>query len=81
MQKRGLSVPLHLCVLCHKRCWWLSCSVMADSCDPLDCSPPGSWVLGTSQARILECVDVSFSRDLPDLGIEPVSPCFSFYAY
>ena len=32
-------------------------------CDPMDCSPPsGSSVHGISQARILEWVDMSFSR-------------------
>ena len=31
-------------------------------CDPMDCGPPGSFVLGISQARILEWVAVSFSR-------------------
>ena len=31
-------------------------------CDPLDCSPPGSSVLGILQARILEWVAISFSR-------------------
>ena len=31
-------------------------------CDPMDCGPPGSSVLGILQARILEWVDVSFSR-------------------
>ena len=31
-------------------------------CDPTDCSPQGSSVLGISQARILECVAISFSR-------------------
>ena len=31
-------------------------------CDPMDCSPPGSSVHGTSQARILEWVVNSFSR-------------------
>ena len=31
-------------------------------CDPTDCSPPGSSVHGISQARILEWVDISFSR-------------------
>ena len=31
-------------------------------CDPMDCSPPGSSVLGISQARILECFTTSFSR-------------------
>ena len=30
--------------------------------DPMDCSPPGSSVHGISQARILEWVDISFSR-------------------
>ena len=31
-------------------------------CDPMDCSPPGSFVHGISQARILEWVTISFSR-------------------
>ena len=31
-------------------------------CDPMDCSPPGSFVRGILQARILEWVAVSFSR-------------------
>ena len=31
-------------------------------CDPMDCSPPGSSVHGISQARILEWVDIPFSR-------------------
>ena len=31
-------------------------------CNPMDCSPPGSSVHGTSQARILESVAISFSR-------------------
>ena len=30
--------------------------------DPMDCSPPGSSVRGILQARILECVAISFSR-------------------
>ena len=33
---------------------WFSCSVVSDSCDPMDCSPPGSSVQGIAQARILE---------------------------
>ena len=32
-------------------------------CDPVDCSPPGSTVHGIFQARILEWVAISFSRD------------------
>ena len=40
----------------------------------MDYSPPDSSVLEISQARILEWVALSFSRDLPDPGIEPSSP-------
>ena len=45
--------------------------------DPLDCSPPGSSDNGISQARILEWVAISFSRDLPDPGMEPVFPALA----
>ena len=31
--------------------------------DPVDCSPPGSSVHGISQARILEWVAISYSRE------------------
>ena len=31
-------------------------------CDPVDCSSPGSSVHGILQARILECIAISFSR-------------------
>ena len=31
-------------------------------CNPMDCSPPGSSVQGTFQARVLEWVAISFSR-------------------
>ena len=37
-------------------------SFMSESSDTMDCSPPGSFVLGVSQARILEWVVISFSR-------------------
>ena len=49
-------------------------SVVPDSLRPVDCSLPGSSVHGFSQARILERVVIYFSGDLPDPGIEPVSP-------
>ena len=42
--------------------WWFSCYVMFDSCDPMNCSLPGSSVPGILQARILEWVAISFSR-------------------
>ena len=32
-------------------------------CDPMDCSPRGSSVYWISQARILEWVAISYSRD------------------
>ena len=31
-------------------------------CDPMDCSLPGSSVLGISQARVLEWAAIPFSR-------------------
>ena len=50
--------------------WWVLCkvclfsrSVVSNSCDPMDCSPPGSSVHGISRARILEQVAISFSRE------------------
>ena len=43
-------------------------------CDTVDCGLPGSSVLEILQARVLECVATFFSRDLPDLQIEPGSP-------
>ena len=39
----------------------------------MDCSPQGSSIHGILQARILEWIAISFSRDLPDPGIETVS--------
>ena len=39
----------------------VSHQVMSDSCDPMDCSLPGSSVHGISQRRILEWVAISFS--------------------
>ena len=42
-------------------------------CDPMHYSSPGSSVHGIFQARILEWVAISFSRDLPVPGIELTS--------
>ena len=39
-----------------------SCSVVSDSCDPADCSPPNSSVSGISQAKILEWVATSYTK-------------------
>ena len=45
-------------------------------CDPMDCSPPGSSLHGILQARVLEWVAISFSRESSDAGIKPGSPAF-----
>ena len=42
----------------------VSHSVMSNSSDSLDCSPPGSSVHGILQARILEWIAISFSRGI-----------------
>ena len=33
-------------------------------CDPMDCNPPGSYIHGTFQTKILERVAISFSKRL-----------------
>ena len=43
-------------------CCCLSLIMSNSSCDPMDCSPPGSSVHGILQTRILKWVAVSFSR-------------------
>ena len=42
-------------------CCWFSCYLMCNSCNCVDCSPPGSSVHGTLQARVLEWGAISFS--------------------
>ena len=41
----------------------VSHSVVSDPCDHMDCSPPGSFAHGSFQARILEWVEIPFSRE------------------
>ena len=50
-------------------------------CNTMDWSPPGSSIHGILQARILEWVAISFSRDLPDPGIKPRSPALQADAF
>ena len=47
---------LYLAVLCFVTQSWQT------HCDPMDCSQPGSSVHGILQARMLEWVDIPFSR-------------------
>ena len=51
-------------------------SAVPDSCDPMDCSLPGSSVHGILQERILDWVAISFSTG-SDPGIEPESPALT----
>ena len=44
----------HVCMLVAQSCLTL--------CNPMDCSPPGSFVHGILQARLLEWVAISFSK-------------------
>ena len=59
-------IPLtkHLQYLCYclQCCSRHFASVVSDSCNPMDCSLPGSSIRGIPQARILEWVAISFSR-------------------
>ena len=55
----------------------LSCFSRVQLCaTPMDCSLPGSSVHGILQAGIPEQVAIPSSRDLPNLGGEPVSLTF-----
>ena len=46
-------------------------------CDPMDCSPPGSSVLGILQARILEWVAISFSNAC--MNAKSLQSCLTLY--
>ena len=84
------SLPLSVCLsvrlsvrisfslsLCHTHTH-TRVSEVSQSCptlhDPMDCSPPGSSVHEIFQARVLEWVDISFSRGSSDPGIKPRAP-------
>ena len=59
--------------------WWFNHSVVSNSCDPMDCTQPGSSVHGILQARILEWIAIPFSdligtRKLVDLTTFPHLP-------
>ena len=68
-----LGVPLIWRIIC------CCCCVVTRSCltlwELMDCSPPGSSVHGTAQARILEWVAVSFSRGSSQFRDQTHLPC------
>ena len=61
--RAGLKLTLFMPCVC-----FLCPSVVSDSYDPMDCSPPGSSVHGIFQARILEWVAISSSRNVKSLS-------------
>ena len=56
LMEKSVCARVRVCVRAHAQ----SCPIL---CDPVGCSPPGSSVCGTSQARILEWVAISSSRE------------------
>ena len=57
-----MSLSVYIDIKMSYECVRAACSVMPDSCDSMDCSPPGSSVHGIFQARILEWTAISSSR-------------------
>ena len=47
---------------------------LSESCDPIDCSPPGSSVHGISRQEYWSGLPFPSPGDLPDPGIERGSP-------
>ena len=57
--------------------WWFSHKVVYDSCNPTDCSPPGSSVHGISQAGVLEWIVIPYTTGSSWSRVEPVSPALA----
>ena len=53
---------LHICMLCMYAKWNISHSVVSNSCNPMNYSPPGSSAHGILQTAILEWVTLPFSK-------------------
>ena len=77
LKQRNCSCSSKICLgtnLLYTKSLW-SCLTL---CNPMDCSPLGSSIHGILQARTLEWVAMPSSKsDLPDPGIEPVSPALA----
>ena len=56
------------CILYFTKCILVVCPTL---CNPTVCSTPGSSIHEILQTRILEWVAMSFSRGLPNPGMEP----------
>ena len=57
-----------------KVCGSVSRSVASDSLPPMECSPPGSSVVGFSRQEYWSGLPFPSPGDLPHLGMEPGSP-------
>ena len=55
--------------------------MLAQSCNPVDCSPPGSSLHGLFQARILEWIAISFSWVLQSDNLCPIIGVFRLFAF
>ena len=55
----------------------LSRSVLSDSCDPMDCSLPGSSSMEFSRQEYWSGLSFPPPGDLPESGIQPESPALA----
>ena len=53
---------------------WFGRQAVSDSCDCMDCSPPGSFVHGILQPEYWSGLPFPSPGDLPNPGIKPGSP-------
>ena len=70
--RQRIHVHLHCTMICAQ-----SLQLSPTLCDPMDYRPPGSSVHRILQARILECVAMASSGDLPDSGGQTHVSCAS----
>ena len=78
--KLSCQFVLSFCEVDYSQRTWLCAPLLSCVqlfCHLLDCSPPGSSVHGISQARILEKIAISSSKDLPAPGLEPAAPALA----
>ena len=69
-QIRAVSYHPHIRTLFSYWWWWFSRQVVSDSCDPMDCSLPGSFVHGFSRQEYWSGLPFPSPGDHPDPGIE-----------